>query len=80
VSYGYHILRKGEGRNDPFTTIITRFKHPPRVIIYDFACQFMEYCLNRAPGVQTTSVAAAVCGSSTDRHVCRVFCLHKILY
>lgn len=49
VCYGFHIIPRGEGRNDVFTTIKTRFKIAPHIIVYDFACQLMEYCLNRDP-------------------------------
>jgi hypothetical protein len=38
-----------EGRNDPFTVLRTYLKHPPKVIIYDFACALEEYCMNRDP-------------------------------
>jgi hypothetical protein len=38
-----------EGRNDPFTVLRTYLKHPPKVIVYDFACALEEYCMNRDP-------------------------------
>ena len=50
LCYGFHIIPKAEGRNDVFTTIKKRFKIAPHIIVYDFACQLMEYCLNRDPG------------------------------
>jgi hypothetical protein len=39
---GHHIIPKAEGRNDPFTVLRTRFKVPPKIVIYDFACQLQE--------------------------------------
>ena len=48
--YGFHIIYGGgEGRKDPFSSL---YKFPPEApsdIFYDFACQYREYCLNRAP-------------------------------
>jgi hypothetical protein len=50
ICYGFHVIERSEGRNDAFSVFRTRFLRPPRIIVYDFACQLMEYCLNRDPG------------------------------
>jgi hypothetical protein len=38
-----------EGRRDPFQSLYTHMRQPPKVIFYDFACQLSEYCRNREP-------------------------------
>lgn len=49
-SYGFHIVSGAEGRRDPFYALMKYLPKAPRIIFYDFACQFSEYCLNREPG------------------------------
>ncbi|TEB36925.1 hypothetical protein FA13DRAFT_1752581 [Coprinellus micaceus] len=49
ICYGFHCIPKGEGRNDVFSAIITRWKDPPKRVIYDFACALAPYCLTRGP-------------------------------
>jgi hypothetical protein len=49
VCYGFHLIRNGEGRNDVFSPLFTRFPVAPRVIIYDFACDLASYCWMREP-------------------------------
>lgn len=36
-------------RNDVFSDIFTRWKKPPRTVIYDFACALAPYCRAREP-------------------------------
>ena len=49
VTRAYHIIPNCEGRNTPFSFLLTRLPKPPKVVVFDFACQLMEYCLNREP-------------------------------
>lgn len=49
VCVGFHIIPKGEGRNDVFSAIFTRWEVAPRVVIYDFACALAAYCMTREP-------------------------------
>jgi len=49
ICYGFHCIPKGEGRNDIFSAIITRWAKAPRTIVYDFACALGPYCLTREP-------------------------------
>ena len=48
-TYASFIIKKAEGRNEPFTFLTCFFENAPRIVIYDFACSLMDYCLNRAP-------------------------------
>jgi hypothetical protein len=45
----FHVMRDSEGRNDPFSVLKTFLRHPPKVVVYDFACSLEEYSLNRDP-------------------------------
>ena len=47
--YGFHIIPGSEGRKDPFSALYKYKPTPPEHLFYDFACQFNEYALNRAP-------------------------------
>ncbi|KAJ7129700.1 hypothetical protein C8R44DRAFT_839598 [Mycena epipterygia] len=49
ISYGFHCIPRGEGRNDVFSALITRWKEPPKRVIYDFACALGPYCMTREP-------------------------------
>lgn len=49
VCYGFHCIPKGEGRNGVFSALYTRWKEPPKRVIYDFACALAPYCLTREP-------------------------------
>jgi hypothetical protein len=49
VVYASWIVKGSEGRNDPFTFLTCYLKQAPDIVVYDFACGLMEYCLNRAP-------------------------------
>lgn len=49
-SYGTAIIKHHEGRVHPFNCLYTHAERPPDIIIYDFSCQLMEYCLSREPG------------------------------
>ena len=47
--YGFHLIKGGEGRKDPFSSLLKYLPDPPQEIFYDFACGLSEYCLNREP-------------------------------
>jgi hypothetical protein len=47
ICYGFHCIPSGEGRNDVFAAMITRWPKAPRRVIYDFACALGPYCLLR---------------------------------
>ncbi len=49
ISYGFHCITKGEGRDDVFSALITRWPKTPKTIVYDFACALGPYCLVREP-------------------------------
>ncbi|EJD34350.1 hypothetical protein AURDEDRAFT_76257 [Auricularia subglabra TFB-10046 SS5] len=47
ICYGFHCVPEGEGRNDAFSAMYTRWPKAPRVVIYDFACALAPYCMTR---------------------------------
>jgi hypothetical protein len=49
VCYGAYVIPTAEGRNEAYSFLTGYFTKAPQVIIYDFACNLQEYCLNRAP-------------------------------
>jgi hypothetical protein len=49
ICYGFHCIPKGEGRNDVFSAMYTRWPTAPKRVIYDFACALGPYCLTREP-------------------------------
>ncbi|TFK58249.1 hypothetical protein BDN72DRAFT_739945, partial [Pluteus cervinus] len=49
ICYGFHFIPSGEGRNDVFSAIYTRWPVAPKRVIYDFACALGPYCLTREP-------------------------------
>ena len=49
VCYGSEVLQTCESPKHPFHIFKTRFSHAPLLIIYDNACHFHVYCLNREP-------------------------------
>ncbi|KAF7327472.1 hypothetical protein MKEN_00325600 [Mycena kentingensis (nom. inval.)] len=49
ICYGFHCIPRGEGRNDVFSALITRWETAPKRIIYDFACALGPYCMTREP-------------------------------
>ena len=48
-TYASFVIKNAEGRNEPFTFLTCYLERAPRIVIYDFACSLMDYCLNRAP-------------------------------
>ncbi|KAJ7141261.1 hypothetical protein C8R44DRAFT_547181, partial [Mycena epipterygia] len=49
ICYGFHCIPQGEGRNDVFSAIVTRWPQAPKRVIYDFACALAPYCMTREP-------------------------------
>lgn len=49
ICYGFHCIPNGEGRNDVFSAMVTRWPKAPKRVIYDFACALGPYCLLREP-------------------------------
>lgn len=49
TSVGFHLIPKGEGRNDVFSAVFRHFSKAPSVLVYDFACALGPYCLTREP-------------------------------
>ncbi|EJD45225.1 hypothetical protein AURDEDRAFT_64696, partial [Auricularia subglabra TFB-10046 SS5] len=49
VCLGFHCIPNGEGRNDVFSALLTRWEQAPEVVIYDFACALGPYCMLREP-------------------------------
>jgi hypothetical protein len=49
ICYGFHCIPKGEGRNDVFSAMVTRWPKAPKRVVYDFACALGPYCLTREP-------------------------------
>jgi hypothetical protein len=47
ISLGFHNIPQGEGRNDVFSAIYTRWPKAPKIVIYDFACALAPYCMLR---------------------------------
>ncbi|EJD35857.1 hypothetical protein AURDEDRAFT_74900 [Auricularia subglabra TFB-10046 SS5] len=47
ICYGFHCVPEGEGRNDAFSAMYTRWPKAPRAVIYDFACALGPYCMIR---------------------------------
>jgi hypothetical protein len=36
----FHVIQKTEGRNDPFSAMMTFLKEAPRIVVVDFGCSF----------------------------------------
>ena len=49
ICYGFHCIPDGEGRNDAFSALYTRWRKAPKVVIYDFACTLGPYCMQCEP-------------------------------
>ena len=47
ICYGFHCIPRGEGRNDVFSAMITRWPKAPKRVVYDFACALGPYCMTR---------------------------------
>jgi len=49
MCYEFHFIPKGEGHNDVFSALITRWEKPPKWVVYDFACALGPYCMTWEP-------------------------------
>lgn len=49
ICLGFHCIPGGEGRNDVFSALLTRWRKAPKVVIYDYACALAPYCMTREP-------------------------------
>ncbi|KAK0542312.1 hypothetical protein OC845_006684, partial [Tilletia horrida] len=49
IAMGFHCIPAAEGRDDVFSALFSYWPTPPRVVVYDFACQLASYCLAREP-------------------------------
>ncbi|KAL9933637.1 hypothetical protein V8E36_007295, partial [Tilletia maclaganii] len=47
VAVGFHCMPSAEGRDDVFSALLTHWPSPPRVVVYDFACQLASYAIAR---------------------------------
>lgn len=89
ISYGFHVIPRGEGRNDVFSAIYTRWPTAPKHILYDFACALGGYALLREPGYfkdtlfltdRFHAAGHTACSSSTfvDRYTSHIPELEKV--
>jgi hypothetical protein len=49
VCFGFHCIPRGEGRNDVFSALFTRWEKAPKNVVYDFTCALGPYCMTREP-------------------------------
>lgn len=77
VSYGFHSIPVGEGRNDVFSAIYTRWTKAPDVIVYDFACALQPYCLLREPDFFQNTLFAIDNFHAADHTKCAAACFLK---
>jgi hypothetical protein len=49
VCYATFIMKKSESRDHLFSFMVKFLETPPKVLVYDFGCAVMDYCLNRLP-------------------------------
>lgn len=49
ICLGFHVIPKGEGRNDVFSALYCYWEVAPRYVVYDFACALAPYCMAREP-------------------------------
>ncbi|KZV89690.1 hypothetical protein EXIGLDRAFT_617879 [Exidia glandulosa HHB12029] len=57
ICYGFHIIPKGEGRNDVFSALYCYWETMPEVLIYDYACAVAPYCMAREPDLYKATLA-----------------------
>ena len=50
ICYAAFILARAESRDHLFTFMLKYLEKPPQVLVYDFGCAALDYCLNRLPG------------------------------
>lgn len=49
VCYAAYIIPTAEGRDEAYSFLTGYLKKAPKVVVYDFACNLHEFCMNRAP-------------------------------
>ena len=49
ICYSAFILARAESRDHLFTFMVKYLEKPPQVLVYDFGCAALDYCLNRLP-------------------------------
>lgn len=49
VCYAAYIIPNAEGRDEAYSFLTGYLRKAPEVVIYDYACNLHEYCLNRSP-------------------------------
>ena len=49
ICLGFHVVPTSEGRDDVFSVLFTRWQTPPKIVIYDFACNLHKYSFSREP-------------------------------
>ncbi|KAJ7151002.1 hypothetical protein C8R46DRAFT_1166574 [Mycena filopes] len=47
IRCGFHCIPRGEGCNNVFSAIVTRWPKALRRVVYDFACALGPYCMTR---------------------------------
>ena len=50
ICYAAFVLAGAEGRDHLFSFLVKYLEKPPEVLVYDFGCAALDYCLNRLPG------------------------------
>ena len=69
IALGFHIIPKGEGRNDAFSAVYTHWTEAPTVMSGDWNCQFQPYAMKREPAFferTLISVDATHCKTHTQ--------------
>ncbi|KAF9455681.1 hypothetical protein BDZ94DRAFT_1286061 [Collybia nuda] len=56
VSYGFHCIPRGKGRNDVFSALWTHWPKASEVVVYDFACALGHKSCSRACALGTYGV------------------------
>lgn len=80
IALGGHIMKTPEGRKDPFFALYTYFPEDTlkkTTIIYDFACQLSEYCLNREPLLFQNSTFLIDRFHRCNHKCCNIFNMNK---
>ncbi|KZP07051.1 hypothetical protein FIBSPDRAFT_914575 [Athelia psychrophila] len=80
IYYGFHCIPHGEGRNDIFSAILTRWPQVPKTVVYYFACVLGPYCMTREPDffadtlfvIDMCLVAFLTSYANTDPHLAQI--------
>lgn len=74
ICYGFHCIPLGEGRNDVFSALYTRWPRAPKYIVYDFACALGPYCMTREPDFFADSTFVIDQFHASDHTKCEEAC------